>query len=116
MSTYNYMRILESVPLRYDRGIQLLSLGRITHMYDAVARAAVGGTQAPHVLEIGCGTGNLTQALLARGAQAAIDLNPGMLDAVRQSLVRQEDKLICKRLQQLRFLIDSQLRTLMSLP
>ena len=84
MSTYIYMRILESAPLRYDRGIQLLSLGRVTTMYDAVARAAVGGIQAPHVLEIGCGTGILTQALLARCAQVtAIDLNPEMLDVAR---------------------------------
>ena len=87
MSTYIYMRVLESAPLRYDRGIRILSLGRVTHMYDAVARAAVGGTQAPHVLEIGCGSGNLTQALLARGAHVtAIDFNPEMLDVARQKL------------------------------
>ena len=52
-----------------------------------MARAAVGGTQAPHVLEIGCGTEILTRALLARGAQVtAIDLNPEMLDVARQKL------------------------------
>ena len=87
MSTYVYMRILESAPLRYDRGIRLISLGRVTHMYEAVARATISTATACSVLEVGCGTGNLTQALLKRGAQVtAIDLNPEMLDVARQKL------------------------------
>ena len=69
MSTYVYMRILESAPLRDDRGIRLLSLGRVSHMYEAVAQATVCTETTPSVLEIGCGTGNLTQALIARDAR-----------------------------------------------
>lgn len=80
MSTYVYMRILESTPYRYDAGITLLSLGRIAALYETLADRVVHGCPAPHVLEIGCGTGNLTRALLARGASVtAIDMNPDML-------------------------------------
>lgn len=87
MSTYVYMRILESAPQRYDRGIRWLSLGAIDALYRSVADAAVDGTDAPQVLELGCGTGNLTLALLARGARVtAIDWNPDMLAIARQKL------------------------------
>jgi ubiquinone/menaquinone biosynthesis C-methylase UbiE len=87
MSTYVYMRILESAPHRYDLGIRLLSLGRVDTMYDAVAAAAVEGETNPRVLELGCGTGNLTTRLLARGATVtAIDQDPEMLAVARQKL------------------------------
>jgi ubiquinone/menaquinone biosynthesis C-methylase UbiE len=87
MSTYVYMRILESAPRRYDWGLRILSLGGITSVYDQVAAAVVHGNTTPHVLEIGCGTGNLTQALLARGATVtAIDQNPDMLALAAEKL------------------------------
>jgi ubiquinone/menaquinone biosynthesis C-methylase UbiE len=80
MSTYVYMRILESAPYRYDSGMRILSLGRIAALYEEVAELIVHDGHAPRVLEIGCGTGNLTRALLARGATVtAIDVNPDML-------------------------------------
>jgi ubiquinone/menaquinone biosynthesis C-methylase UbiE len=89
MSTYVYMRVLESAPHRYDLGIRLLSLGRIDELYRDVADAAVAGVVAPKVLEIGCGTGNLTQALAERGASVtAIDWNPDMLEQARAKLAR----------------------------
>lgn len=83
MSTYVYMRILESAPRRYDMGIRLLSLGGVDAMYDEVAAAAVptGSDTAVRVLEIGCGTGNLTQALAKRGARiTAVDQSAEMLE------------------------------------
>jgi ubiquinone/menaquinone biosynthesis C-methylase UbiE len=87
MSTYVYMRILESAPRRYDRGLKILSLGRVTALYEDVAATVVAGTAAPQVLEIGCGTGNLTRALLARGATVtAIDINPDMLAVAAEKL------------------------------
>ena len=87
MSTYVYMRILESAPHRYDLGIRLLSWGRVDAMYDAVAAAAVAGQTNPRVLELGCGTGNLTARLLARGAAVtAIDQDPEMLGVAREKL------------------------------
>ncbi len=87
MSTYVYMKILESAPARYDLGLRLLTLGRVTALYDAVATAVVIGRATPRVLEIGCGTGNLTQRLVARGAVVtAIDMNPEMLAVARAKL------------------------------
>ncbi|MFI5399343.1 MAG: corrinoid protein-associated methyltransferase CpaM [Candidatus Binatia bacterium] len=87
MSTYVYMKILESAPRRYDLGLRILSLGRVTIMYDAAAEAAVAGQPAPRVLEIGCGTGNLTRRLAERGAiVTAIDINPDMLAVAHAKL------------------------------
>lgn len=87
MSTYVYMRILESAPQRYDWGMRILSLGRVSEMYEAVAAAVVEDGTTPDVLEIGCGTGNLTRAMLTRGARVtAIDLNPEMLDVAQKKL------------------------------
>jgi ubiquinone/menaquinone biosynthesis C-methylase UbiE len=91
MSTYVYMRILESAPHRYDRGIRLLSWGRVDAMYEAVAAAAVAGEASPRILELGCGTGNLTARLLARGAAVtAIDQDPEMLAVAREKLGGEE--------------------------
>jgi ubiquinone/menaquinone biosynthesis C-methylase UbiE len=87
MSTYVYMRILESAPRRYDLGIRLLSLGGVDAMYDAVAAAAVAGRTAPRVLELGCGTGNLTRALLRHGATVTgVDQSAEMLAVAREKL------------------------------
>jgi ubiquinone/menaquinone biosynthesis C-methylase UbiE len=99
MSTYVYMRILESAPRRYDRGLWLLSLGRITALYEEVADAVVAGMRAPRVLEIGCGTGNLTRALLARGATVtAIDINPDMLAVAANKLGSPEGRLTLREM------------------
>jgi demethylmenaquinone methyltransferase/2-methoxy-6-polyprenyl-1,4-benzoquinol methylase len=94
MSTYVYMRILESAPRRYDWGLRLLSLGGIAAVYEQVAAAVVEGRPAPRVLEIGCGTGNLTQALLARGATVtAIDHDPEMLALAVEKLGTRQSRL-----------------------
>ncbi|HUW96689.1 MAG TPA: class I SAM-dependent methyltransferase, partial [Anaerolineae bacterium] len=37
MSTYVLMRILESAPSRYDRGLRILTLGRLDRAYDRLA-------------------------------------------------------------------------------
>lgn len=93
MSTYVYMRFLESAPRRYDLGIRLLSRGRVADLYRDVAAAAVAGDSAPRVLEIGCGTGNLTQALAALGARVtAVDWNPDMLAVAAEKLSGVRDR------------------------
>ncbi len=87
VSTYVYMRILESAPRRYDRGLRILSLGQIGVVYEAAAAAASASESTPRILEIGCGTGNLTAALLARGATVtAIDQNPDMIAVAMEKL------------------------------
>lgn len=71
------MRVLESAPRRYDLGVRLLSFGQIGRTYDKVAQLARG----PEVLDLGCGTGNLTVRLAARGLHVTgLDLSPEMLE------------------------------------
>ncbi|MDA2912628.1 class I SAM-dependent methyltransferase [Acidobacteriia bacterium AH_259_A11_L15] len=81
MSTYVWMRVLESASQRYDFGIRLLSLGHIEGVYDRVAQRARG----PEVLDLGCGTGNVALRLARRGLRVTgVDLSPEMLDRARQ--------------------------------
>ena len=82
MSSYVYMKVLESTPLRYDRGIRMLSRGAIEAVYARIAElgAAAGG----RVLDVGCGTGNVSLACAARGASVVgIDRDAGMLEVAR---------------------------------
>jgi ubiquinone/menaquinone biosynthesis C-methylase UbiE len=82
MSTYVLMRILESAPRRYERGIRLLTLGRLDKAYDRLASHIERGQR---VLDIGCGTGALTLRAARRGAQVkGIDINPQMLEIAGQ--------------------------------
>jgi len=82
MGSYVYMKVLESAPERYDRGIRLLSGGAIDRVYAGVAARAV--TAGRRVLDIGCGTGGLAIACAAQGADVVgIDINPGMLEVAR---------------------------------
>jgi ubiquinone/menaquinone biosynthesis C-methylase UbiE len=82
MSSYVFMKVLESAPSRYDRGMRMLSRGRIDEIYERVAAlaAAPGG----RVLDIGCGTGGVSRACARRGAAVVgIDLDAGMLEVAR---------------------------------
>ena len=88
MSSLALMRWLESAPDRYDRGMRWLTFGRVGALHEAVALAAVAAPGA-RVLEVGCGTGAVTQRLLARGARVlAIDQDPRMLDQTRERVAR----------------------------
>jgi ubiquinone/menaquinone biosynthesis C-methylase UbiE len=89
MSTYVYMKVLESAPERYDRGIARLSGGMIAAIYRQVAeRAAAPGRR---VLDVGCGTGGVALACAARGARVVgIDVNAGMLKVARDKAARRE--------------------------
>jgi len=82
MSSFVYMKVLESTPSRYDRGIRLLSRGRIEALYTELAtRAAAPGRR---ILDVGCGTGGVALACAARGADViGIDGNAGMLEVAR---------------------------------
>ena len=82
MSSYVLMKILESTPTRYDRGIRLISRGTIGRVYERVAEIAV--SPGARVLDLGCGTGGLSLACAARGASVVgIDKDPGMLEVAK---------------------------------
>ncbi len=79
-----FMRWLERSPAAYDRGIRLLTLGRLDQLYAAIEAELEG---RPHVLEIGCGTGNLTLRLATMASVVeAVDLSADMLEAAREKL------------------------------
>jgi len=73
-----FMKWLETSPKDYDRGIQLLTLGRIQRIKQKIATEYLKPDM--RVLEIGCGTGTLTAMMAARGAEVTgIDAVPAML-------------------------------------
>ncbi len=73
-----FMKWLETSPQDYDRGIQLLTLGRLMSLKKQISRDYVW--PGIRVLEIGCGTGTLTQLMAEQGAVVTgIDASPIML-------------------------------------
>jgi ubiquinone/menaquinone biosynthesis C-methylase UbiE len=83
--SYVFMKVLESAPRRYDLGIRLLSLGRITRVHQEMAERGV--SEGGRALDIGCGTGSLAIACARRGAQVTgIDTSPQMLDIARRKV------------------------------
>ena len=73
-----FMKWLETSPKDYDRGIQLLTLGRIQRLREKIVNDHIH--EGMRVLEIGCGTGTLTQMMAQHGAiVTAIDASPRML-------------------------------------
>ena len=85
MSSYVYMKILESQPERYDRGIALMSLGGA----DRCKKKLVDQNVRPglEVLEIGCGTGTMA-ILAARGGAEVLgfDVSGAMLEVARRKI------------------------------
>ncbi len=82
MSSFVWMKVLESSPERYDRGIHRLSRGRIDDVYRRIADRVAGPGRT--VLDIGCGTGGVSLACAARGARVfGIDRDAGMLEVAR---------------------------------
>jgi 2-polyprenyl-3-methyl-5-hydroxy-6-metoxy-1,4-benzoquinol methylase len=82
MSSFVWMKVLESAPQRYDRGIRMLSHGRIEEVYERIA--ALVAAPGKRILDIGCGTGAVSHACAALGATVTgIDLDAGMLEVAR---------------------------------
>jgi ubiquinone/menaquinone biosynthesis C-methylase UbiE len=82
MSSFAFMKVLESSPNRYDRGIKILSRGRITEVYLKIAEMVAAPEK--RILDIGCGTGNVSLACAARGATViGVDSNAEMLEVAR---------------------------------
>ena len=77
-----FMRWLETKPSAYERGISLLTLGRIDRARQRIARDHV--QEGTRVLEIGCGAGTLAVMLAKRGAVVTgIDASSAMLAQAR---------------------------------
>lgn len=84
MSTLVYMKLLEQTPAKYDRGMRILSLGRLDSVKREIASAWVEPGQC--VLEIGCGTGSLAARMTGRGASVTgIDVSEPMLAVARNA-------------------------------
>jgi ubiquinone/menaquinone biosynthesis C-methylase UbiE len=76
------MKVLESVPERYDAGIRILTLGKLEKAYDRLASHIESGQK---VLDIGCGTGALTLRAAQKGANVkGIDVNLQMLEIAQK--------------------------------
>jgi len=84
MSTLVYMKMLEQTPDKYDRGMHILTLGRIRCIKHRIASAWLEPGHA--VLELGCGTGSLAALMAERGAEVVgIDVSEAMLAVARKS-------------------------------
>ncbi len=84
------MKVLESAPHRYDKGIKLLTLGKIDKAYDRLAENIRNNSI---VLDIGCGTGMLSFRAVIKGATVTgIDINPEMLEIAEKRMNELEVK------------------------
>jgi len=72
------MKILETAPGRYDKGIRILTLGRLGKAYDRLTSHIRKGQK---ILDLGCGTGALTIRAAQKAAKVkGIDINSQMLE------------------------------------
>ena len=84
MFSYVFMKILEGRPRSYDQRMDKVSRGRVRAMKQAVASEIAPRT---HVLEMGCGTGELAALINARGSTVeGFDRSPSMLAVARERI------------------------------
>ena len=87
MFSYVLMKLLESRPPSYDRKMDTISGGRVRAIKELVANAVPA---QGHVLEIGCGTGELASMLVERGHTVlGFDLSPSMVKTARQRIAQE---------------------------
>jgi 2-polyprenyl-3-methyl-5-hydroxy-6-metoxy-1,4-benzoquinol methylase len=79
------MKIFEEAPRRFDRWMNILTLGKLQEVRDEVAAKLIRPNAA--VLEIGCGTGALLEMLAEQGARVTgIDTAEGMIEEAQRRL------------------------------
>lgn len=82
-----YMKILESQPRRYDRGVDWLSLGRVGEIRRRIVKVHV--REGMHILEMGTGTGTLAVMAARKGARVlGFDISSAMLEVARTRVER----------------------------
>lgn len=87
MSSFVWMKVLESAPERYDRGMRMLSGGHIQDIYGRIA--ALAAAPEKRILDIGCGTGGVSIACAGHGADVTgVDIDAGMLEVARRKSIR----------------------------
>ncbi|MFI7676378.1 corrinoid protein-associated methyltransferase CpaM [Actinophytocola sp. NPDC049390] len=82
------MKLLETQASRYDLGMRMLSIGRIQRLY---AEVAAHVPEQGDILDVGCGTGGVTAALLTEGLTegrqvTGVDRSPQMLAVAETKL------------------------------
>jgi len=87
MFSYVYMKILESQPRLYDRGVRWLSLGQSATVQRRIVDTLI--TRGTRLCDIGCGTGALAVLAARKGARVVgIDHAPHMLAVARTNVAR----------------------------
>ena len=85
MASYVFMKILESAPQRYDRGINILTLGQSKRIQQEIVENYINA--GDEVLEIGCGTGMLAISCAEKGASVVgFDISSQMLAIARRKV------------------------------
>ena len=85
MFSFVFMKILESTPERYDWGINLFSLGRITAIKEWIVNNYID--KGDRVLDVGCGTGTLAIMMARKGALVkGIDISKQMLSVAKGAI------------------------------
>ena len=85
MFSFVFMKILESTPERYDWGINLFSLGRITAIKEWIVNNYID--KGDRVLDVGCGTGTLAIMMARKGALVkGTDISKQMLSVAKGAI------------------------------
>lgn len=90
MFSYVFMKILEMRPRSYDQRMEKISRGRVRAVKEAVADEV---PKESHVLEIGCGTGELASLIVGRGCIVeGFDLSPLMIKTAEKRIEKDDFK------------------------